>query len=550
MIKYLIPLVASVALTALFLRPAKATESDSPARKPAVTEALKYRIISFNKASSVDKELIKMAADLGYNGVMIQMEGANTKRVKELVEYDKTEGIFDYCHQLGMKVTVWVHELMEMPKENSPGYLGPVNLENQKLWDFLAERYEWMLKEAIPKVDGLVLTVVESQINITDAAMMQKLTDVIDQKCRKYGKQFIVRTFVWHPEELKGVMDAVSKLPEDTVIMSKVVPQDWQMRGIDAMETGRVGNREQIIEYDVAGEYFLRDDAANCFPEMLKRQFDYGIARGVDGICVRIDRFGATVLHNPQEVNLWALGMFATGKTTVVDDVWESWAQARFGTEAAPGVIKALKPTGAVVAEMLSVGSFTVGDTRGFPPRPDENVLDQNWQNWRWDTSLVPQKIKIEEGDPALTREIEEQKLKAANLAKQSLEELATVEDKLDPADYQILRAKLLTNKVQLEFRSAMAMTILRANRLIRIKDSGEQSELLSTIAKDLQTIQGVAQRDYGKPVEIEKFGRKWKVGVPEGLNLKKMNEWVEKTKNFISEKGFELPQTATIDKL
>jgi len=194
---------------------------------------------------------------------------------------------------------------------------------------------------------------------------------------------------------------------------------------------------------------------------------------------------------------------------------------------------------------MLSVGSFTVGDTRGFPPRPDENVLDQNWQNWRWDTSLVPQKIKIEEGDPALTREIEEQKLKAANLAKQSLEELATVEDKLDPADYQILRAKL-----QLEFRSAMAMTILRANRLIRIKDSGEQSELLSTIAKDLQTIQGVAQRDYGKPVEIEKFGRKWKVGVPEGLNLKKMNEWVEKTKNFISEKGFELPQTATIDKL
>ena len=39
--------------------------------------------------------------------------------------------------------------------------------------------------------------------------------------------------------------------------MSKAVPQDWQMRGENAAEIGKVGDRPQIIEYDVAGEYFL-----------------------------------------------------------------------------------------------------------------------------------------------------------------------------------------------------------------------------------------------------------------------------------------------------
>ncbi|MEI6645384.1 MAG: hypothetical protein WCP12_05055 [bacterium] len=510
----------------------------SAAEPEVQAKALKYRIVSFNEARLVDKELIRQAADLGYNGVMIQMAGSNLKRVKELIECDKKEGIFDFCHQRGMKVTVWVRELMDMPKEKSPGALGSVTLENQKLWDYLAERYEWMLKEALPKADGLVLTVVESQIKVTDAALMNKLTDVIHQKCRKYGKTLIVRTFVWHPEELEGVMGAVAKMPEETVIMSKVVPQDWQMRGIDAMEIGRVGNREQIVEYDVAGEYFLRDNVANCFPDVLKRQFDYGIAHGVDGICVRIDRRGASVLHGPQEVNLWALGMFATGKSMTVDEVWSAWAEARYGQAAAPGVVRALKPTGAVVAEMLSVGPFTVGDTRGFPPRPDENYLNQNWQNWRWDASLLPQKVKVEEGDPAFTREVEDQKSKAANLARQALEDLAKVEDKLDPADYQILHTKLLTNAIQLEFRSAMTLVILRINRLLRTHDANEKAVLLSALAKDLQTIRSVAQRDYGTPVEIEKFGRKWKVGVPQGLNVKKMNEWVEKTQNYISEKG------------
>ena len=51
------------------------------------------------------------------------------------------------------------------------------------------------------------------------------------------------------------------------VVLSKVVPQDWQMRGENAAEIGAVGNLPQIVEYDAAGEYFLSDNyCASALP--------------------------------------------------------------------------------------------------------------------------------------------------------------------------------------------------------------------------------------------------------------------------------------------
>src|SRR4051794_31936926 len=98
------------------------------------------------------------------------------------------------------------------------------------------------------------------------------------------------------------------------------------MRGGNAAEIGAVGKRPQIVEYDVAGEYFLKGDVATCFPDLVKRQFDYGLTKGVQGICVRVDRDDFNVLYQPQEVNLWTLGFLAAGASNDLDDIWNKWA--------------------------------------------------------------------------------------------------------------------------------------------------------------------------------------------------------------------------------
>ncbi len=503
-----------------------------------VHKPLAYRIVSFHRGRA-DKALIELAAKLGFNGVQFQIEGSNEEGIADFAARDAREHLVDFCHSLGMQVTVWVHELSDLPGAWMPGYLGEISAENAKLWGTggaLDQRYEWILGKAIPNVDGLVLTVVETQERATATPIMLKLVDLVNRKCVEHGKFLVTRTFVWHPEELAEVMGAVEKMPKDMLIMSKAVPQDWQMRGGDAAEIGAVGGRPQIEEFDVAGEYFLKDAVANCMVDVLKRQFDYGVAKGIAGICVRVDRDDYDVLLQPQEVNLWALGMLAAGATDNGEEIWKSWAVHRYGEKAAAGMTAALKPTGGVVAEMLSIGPFTHGDTRDFPPLPDRAMLDQNWQNWQWDKSFVPAYNQAKAGDAEFVAEIVKQKEEAGKLAEESVAELEKVKGELLPVEYEILRTRLLSNQVQLEFRTPMVMAMLHFRQAVGTRNVAQRNAALELYHKDLAKVRAIADRlAAGGPGEIVDYmGRQWPVNVPLGVTPEQLYRWAYEAQDLL----------------
>lgn len=500
---------------------------------------LAYRIVSFHRGRA-DKNLIKLAAQLGFNGVQFQLEGSNEAGIRDFAERDAKEHLVDYCHQLGMKVTVWVHELSDLPDPWLPEYLGTVSASNERLWSYLDRRYDWILGEALPQIDGLVLTVVETQVRATQTPIMLRVADIINQKCQRYGKSLVVRTFVWHPEELAGVMGAVEKLPPDAVIMSKCVPQDWQMRGQHAKEIGAVGGRPQIIEYDICGEYFLKDHVANCMVELLKAQFEYDVAHGASGICVRVDRDEASVLFQPSEANLWTLGLLASGATDNTEEIWRAWASYRYGAAAADGVTRALKPTQEVVAELLSIGPFSFGDTRRFPPLVNEDAFRQNWQNWRWDRSYLTALRQAEAGDAKFIQQVAAQKAKAMALAQESLAALEDVRPRLTEIDYAILRTKLLTNQAQLAFRAPMALALLRYRALMHTRNAGQRAALRAAIARDLEQIRAVAAE--APPVRelptVEYLGRNWPLGAPEEVNRERLYYWAYQTEEILRGRG------------
>src|SRR5262249_23175164 len=152
---------------------------------------MQYRIVSFHRGRA-DKQLIRLASELGFNGVQFQIEHSTVDGVKEFAERDKREGLVDFCHKLGMQVTVWVHEMSDLPPEYMPDALGPMTVDNAALWAKLDARYEEMLGKTIPNVDGLCLTVVETQVRATDTNVMLKLVDLIQGKCHRYNKSLMV----------------------------------------------------------------------------------------------------------------------------------------------------------------------------------------------------------------------------------------------------------------------------------------------------------------------------------------------------------------------
>ncbi len=487
-------------------------------------EPLPYRIVSFHRGRA-DKNLIKLAHQLGFNGVQFQIEGSNVAGLMDFSERDAEEHLVDYCHSLGMQVTVWVHELSDLPGEGSPEFAGPVAEGNEKLWAYLSGRYEWLLTKIVPNVDGLVLTVVETDVNATSAPLMKRVVGLIRKKCEEHGKSLIVRTFVWTPEEFAGVMGAVRELPPDTVVMSKIVPQDWQMRGGFAAELGAVGSEKQIVEFDVAGEYFLRNSVANCMVGLLKKQMDYAVSKGAAGICVRVDREDSDVLFTPNEVNLWALGMWASGAANDEAGVWDAWAKYRYGEKAAAGVKKALEPTGGVVAEMLSIGPFTFGDTRSFPPLPSEDPFSQNWQNWKWDKAYGKAHSDAELGEPAFVEGVAKQKAEAAATAAKCLADLEAVKGELSPVEYAILRSKLEGNRVQLSFRAPMAMAALHY-RAWKYGPGGGREAARKAYLEDVAAVRAAAMAipDPGELVTYKQ--RVWRVGAAEGVDRDAVFKW------------------------
>ncbi len=423
------------------------------------------RVVSFHGGPR--KDIIERAAELGFNEAQFQLEMGNLERLKQFAEREKRENYIGFCHDRGMKVSLWIHELEDLPRD-----IGEITLENQALWTHLDERYDWVLGELLPDVDKLVLTVVESKIRITDAALMSKLVETIDRQCRKHDVELVVRTFVWHPKELVGVMECVRGLPKNVAVMSKIVPQDWQMRGIFDAALGGVGDRRQLAEFDLFGEYFKGEKVANCFPALLESQMRYAASRGVDGVCARVDRGPGSSLDNPQEANMWVMGMLASGKAQTADEAMRAWAHHAFGDEAGDEMAELLSGTGDVIAAALSVDTFTFGDARrGTPPatidpeKPDglkANAFHYNWSNFRWDPSYQDAYEAARDGAAPVIASEEEETRQSVAAAQHALDRLESLKPRLTPEAFTFYEGKLQTNLLFAQTMGEMQLAYLK----------------------------------------------------------------------------------------
>jgi len=496
---------------------------------------LDSRAISFHHCDRVNRPLIDLAHALGFNEVQLQMENGNMTRLRELAKIQREEKLLDFIHSRQMKVSVWLHEFEELPDD-----VGPITRDNERLWDAMRERYRFVVQDLLPEVDRWVLTVVESRTRVTDPEILARLAVIINEACQSKCKQLVLRTFVWHPDEFEGVMAATKTLPPAVMMMTKVVPQDWHMRGPHDRAIGAVKPHEQILEFDIAGEYFYGNRVANCFPGTIAGQVAYGRSKGVMGVCVRVDRGSDDIFHMPQEMNLWALAAAAgcripgaphplpAGDEEMVEVVWRAWATHEFGARAADAAVAVLKTSGEVIAEALCVGPFSFGDTRRAPPF-QEAAFTQNWQPQRWEPAYLPLFEKAEQGDPDVISTEEKNSGVGTSLAIRALRHLQENEVLFETEDYQFLHAKLTANLDFIQIMSAMQQAYLRMRRMGSITDEEEKKSLRVRLQEDLEQLQQIHAMDR-TPVAVNRRGIKATV-VQRPLDPGK---WIKQLEEFL----------------
>jgi hypothetical protein len=485
----------------------------------AIIAPFKYRAVSVHTGQERDpaiildlpEEMLRLAHRLGFNDLTIITEVSMEGKMEALREHADRHGYFKLAKDLGMTLSVWVREFSDYdrsllpPPTEKPTVWEPERgdydeafvqmvLASDKLWQAVSQRYQRILNDVLPEIDYLVLTVVESEIWVTkDARILTKLVNTINDQCRAAGKKLVLRTFVWFPEEMDVVLQTIAQLPSDVIIQSKCVPQDWHLRSIHNPAIGSVGDRDQFVEFDIAGEYFKKSYVACCFTDVLEEQVKYAREKHCDGISVRIDRFGHWVRGNPQEANLWFLGYWASGKSFDSEQIWKEYAAAAFGKKSAPAMIEALRPTGKVIAEAICVERETFGDPRWPDFRMTDTLknyvapegpspFNQNFAVYKWDKSLVPAFEKLNIGDPEIIKRKTESFENALASAKKSLELIDSIKNDLPEGAYPFFRFKLEENRFCLTMCCNMQLAWLKAVRRAHTRSQEEKSTLLKEI--------------------------------------------------------------------
>lgn len=456
---------------------------------------MQFRSISCHQGWPNPK-VVRLAARLGFNDVCFQTECGLLEPIRALVYRGRRSGTFELITSLGMSVSLWVHEFSDYNEQ-----WGRPSPDNAVLWRELSNRYDYILTELMPEIDSLVLTVVETQVKATDPELLRPLATTIKAACDRHGRGFILRSFVHHPEELDQVSDAISSLPDDITIMTKAVPQDWHMRSVDDPLIGKVGDKPQVVEVDIAGEYWHMEHVANCFTDVLSSQYKRWIEAGCSGISVRVDRgwvpweYQHCVQGQPHEANLWVLGYLCQGRSE--DEAWHNYTTHVFGAEAAPAMEAALRPAGDVVAEALYVLDEPFGDYRSANPLRSllngeravayedcddaicRNPFNLNYSVFRWDDAHRPAYQKIRRGHPEIIDQKSRQYSEAKSKAERSLTRIDAARVHLDPNAFAFFRFKLEENLFHLELFSEAHLAWLKLScRLYGLAPQRDESLL------------------------------------------------------------------------
>lgn len=510
-----------------------------------MTTPMPYRSIGINAWKPFDRDLIQLAAELGFNDLQFTVTGSFFDLYFDFRGRATDEGVFDLAKKLGMTTTLWVREFY-----NQNSWWGPPTVENELYWAGLRRRYIG-LAALFPEINYFILTLVESDrwVVAEPPEVIEKAINTINDALRRAGKTLIARTFVWHREHALKLGEVVRRLPENILISTKCVGNDWNYRQPNHPLIGNVGQHRQIVEMNLFGTWQREHYVANAYAEEIKRRFEDWVAKGVSGIFVPPDgrSLQSRPIGNAQEVNLWVIGRLAAGESDV-DKIWHDFAARRFGETAAETMIKALRPTGAVLDEAVHVGREMFGHVEnGIPAlrmmldRTAKAVSDEeavhvpedlhkydfkrdpftiNFSTWRWDPSYIPTYQKIRKGDPTIIAEKAQAYAEQLDSAQRSLTLLDTVKDKLPAGGYNYIRFKLEENEFHLIAMCEAELAWLKASNLLYLEPhEAERDALRQEIENHLAVLEKLAERT-SESLDVEWQGISYHLKRGEYINL------------------------------
>ncbi len=258
--------------------------------------------------------------------------------------------IGDLAQQKGIPYYLWVHEFDDAPKRFIKD--GRLDIDDPGLFQYLDERYERLL-HAVPNTAGFVLTLHESDFRVfrNDRIIskddvperIRRISQLLYDVLKRHKKQLVLRNFFYEPAEMEWFRQALAKLPDDIIVMSKDTTHEFHpFYPWDPLH-GAVGQKRQIIEIDLGVEKAWSSRGTYAQADYVRRVALRAREKGLTGLVGRARLQWEKPFEDTHEVNLYAFSRFLANPDLDVDTVLRDWALQRYPRPAAPYVVSALK---------------------------------------------------------------------------------------------------------------------------------------------------------------------------------------------------------------
>ncbi|HKJ68295.1 MAG TPA: hypothetical protein VKA68_10105 [bacterium] len=382
--------------------------------------------------------------------------------IRQVSQLDENSGrgkqlrtLAQVAHDLDLKAWIWIHELEEDVPER---YLDNdrVYLDRPGFWDWLENKYEQLFTD-FPEFDGILLTFHETEYKIFSEEEVQselsmpdrfaRMINTIDDMCRKYNKDFVVRSFLYEPQQLEWFAAGLDQVHERVMLQSKCVPHDWQPYYPHNPMIGKFPERELIVEFDCSSEFTGKNRILYTSPEYFEYRWRYDLRQpGVVGYNARIDHGGYDAVSTPNNINLYTLYRLTEDPAVTARDIWDEWTMKHYGAKASDLIEKALKPSFEVVNRSFFAREFWITNHSELPSFDYANghIQSRTIAKWKPDQPEYKQREQqLQHPDPGTLEWILSEKDTAIALAEESLEYLRQARPHLTADQYDDLYWRL-----------------------------------------------------------------------------------------------------------
>ena len=289
-------------------------------------------------------------------------------------------GVCTQAHKVGKQVYFWHRENL-VPQGIFEDV--PELLDADGEFDMLGAAYDRYLRgkigdafDACPQLDGLVLTLTESEYSVLHNSnqrrypavkVVGRIVGIFNDELTRRGKRFVLRSF--------GVGDDYAKIIEGAKAAQGARPFEIETKITQADFVPWLPVNPYLkrnppltlgVECDAQGEYLGAGLLPAAQVARIREYVDASRAVGVSRYAIRIDRIGRSIFDSAHEVNLAAYMRFIRDSRAAEDDILSAYAARRFGA-AADKMAPLMRSELELVRDMHYVASNLMFHT---PPTP------------------------------------------------------------------------------------------------------------------------------------------------------------------------------------